>query len=69
MIFIGVGLLYAHLKDVKGFKLDVPAVISQHVHHQLQILRPADVLGHNSKVVSVQEKFPEKLQERVNIEK
>lgn len=46
---------------MKGFKLDVSALVSQHVHHELQVLGLADVFGHHSEVVSVQEKFAEKL--------
>lgn len=52
-------LLY--LEDVEGFKLDVPAVVSQQVHHQLQVLWFTDVFGHDSKIVPVQKKFPKEL--------
>ena len=51
-----------HLEDMEGLKLDVAAVVSQHVHHQLQVLSPADVLGHHSEVVSVQKKLSQELQ-------
>lgn len=47
----------AHLEDVECFKLDVSAVISQQVHHQLQVLCPTDVPRHDSEVVPIQEKF------------
>lgn len=53
---------------MEGFKLDVSAVVSEHVHHQLQVLCPTDVLGHDSEVVSVQEKFAEKLRNRATCE-
>lgn len=51
-----------YLEDVEGFELDVPAVVSQQVHHQLQVVRFADVLRHDGEVVPVQEKFPEELE-------
>lgn len=54
-------ILCAHLEDVKCFKLDVSAVVSQHVHHQLEVLGLTDVFCHDSKVVSVQKKFPKEL--------
>lgn len=50
-----------YLKDVKGFKLDVAAVVSQHVHHQFQILCSTDVFGHDCKVVPVQQEFSQEL--------
>lgn len=53
--------LRTHLEDVKGFKLDVPALVSQHIHHELEVLGLADVFRHHSEVVSVQEKFAEEL--------
>lgn len=46
-----------YLKDMEGFKLNVGAFISKEVHHQLEVLWLADVLGHNGKVVSVQDQF------------
>ena len=46
---------------MESLKLNIAAVISQHVHHQLQILGPTDVLGHDSEVVSVQKKFSQEL--------
>lgn len=50
-----------YLEDVEGFKLDVPAVVPQQVHHQLQVLGFTDVFCHDGEVVSVQEKFPQEL--------
>jgi len=47
------------------FKLDVSAVVSQQVHHQLQVLRPADVFCHDGEVVSIQQKFPKELKNDV----
>lgn len=46
---------------MKGFKLDVPALVSQHIHHELEVLGLADVFRHHSEVMSVQEKFAEEL--------
>lgn len=46
---------------MEGFKLDVPAVVSQQVHHQLQVLGFTDVFCHDGEIVSVQEKFPKEL--------
>lgn len=57
------GFFCTDLEDVECFELDVSAVISEQVHHQLQVLSPADVLGHDSEVVSIQEKFPEELKD------
>lgn len=56
-------ILCAHLEDVKCFKLDVSAIVSQHVHHQLEVLGHTDVFRHDSKVVSVQKKFPKELKQ------
>ena len=46
-----------YLKDVKGFKLDVGAFIPKEVHRQFEVLWLADVLGHDGKVVPVQDQF------------
>lgn len=51
-----------YLEDVEGFKLDVPAVVPQQVHHQLQVLGFTDVFCHDGEIVSVQEKFPKELE-------
>lgn len=53
--------LHTHLENMKGFKLDVPALVSQHIHHELEVLRLADVFRHDGEVMSVQEKFAEEL--------
>lgn len=50
-----------HLENMKRFKLDVPTLVSQHVHHELEVLGLADVFRHHSKVMSVQEKLAEEL--------
>lgn len=59
----------AHLEDMERFKLDVSAVVSQHVHHQLQVLCPTDVFCHDSEVVSIQEKFPKELKNYTDLNK
>lgn len=46
---------------MESLKLDVPAVVSQQVHHQLQVLRFTDVFCHDSKIIPVQKKFPKEL--------
>lgn len=46
-----------YLEDMKGFKLDVGAFVPQQVHHELQVLRLADVLGHDGEVVAVQDEL------------
>lgn len=53
--------LHTHLENMKRFKLDVPALVSQHIHHEFEVLGLADVFRHHSKVMSVQEKFAEEL--------
>lgn len=53
--------LHSHLENMKRFKLDVPALVSQHVHHELEVFGLADVFRHHSEVMSVQEKFAEEL--------
>lgn len=38
---------------MEGFKLDVGTFVSEEIHHELQILRLADVAGHHREIVSV----------------
>lgn len=59
-------VFYTDLEDVEGLKLDVSALVSEQVHHQLQVLGSADVLCHDSEVVSVQEQFSEQLENSKN---
>lgn len=47
-----------YLKNMKGFKLDVGTFIPKEVHHEFQVLRLADVLCHDGKVVAVQDQLP-----------
>lgn len=46
-----------YLEHMKSFKLDIPALLPQHVHHQLEVVRIAYIPGHDVEVVSIQEKF------------
>lgn len=52
----------AHLEDVEGLKLDVAALVSQHVHHELEVVGLADVFRHHGEVVSIQEQLAEELE-------
>lgn len=46
--------LFVYLEDVEGLKLDVGTLVSEQIHHQLQVLCPADVPRHDREVMSVQ---------------
>lgn len=50
-----------YLEDMESLKLDVGTLVSQEIHHELQILRFADVARHHCEVVSVQQQLPKKL--------
>ena len=52
----------SHLKDMEGFKLDVPTLFFEHGHHQLEVVRVADVPLHHREVVAVQQQLSEQLQ-------
>lgn len=54
-------LTETYLKDMKSFKLDVAAVVSQNVHHEFQVLGSTDVFGHDCEVVSVQQELSQEL--------
>lgn len=58
--FIRVG--HKHLEDMKSLKLNVWTLISQKVHHELQVLWFTDVPRHDCEVVSVQKQFAQQLQ-------
>lgn len=51
-----------HLEDVEGLELDVGTLVSEHIHHQLEVLRLADVACHHREVVSVQQQFTQQLE-------
>ncbi len=44
-----------HLEYVERFKLDVPALITQKVHHHLEVRFRADIPGHDVVIGSVEE--------------
>lgn len=53
-----------YLEDMEGLKLDVGTLVSKEIHHELQILRFADVARHHCEVVSVQQQLAKKLKEK-----
>ena len=48
----------AYFEHVKGLKLNVPAAIDEHLHHELEVLRVADVAAHGGEVVTIQQQLP-----------
>lgn len=48
---------------MEGLKLDVGTLVSQQIHHQLEILGLADVARHHREVMSVQQELAQKLEE------
>lgn len=46
---------------MESLELDVAALVSEHVHHQLQVLRVANELGHGREVCSVQQQLTQEL--------
>lgn len=46
---------------MKGFKLNVPALVSEHVHHELQVFCIAYVFCHDCEVVTIQKQLTKKL--------
>ena len=51
-------LPWQYLEDVEALELDVATFLAQHVHHQLQVVRVADVARHDCEVVSIKQKLP-----------
>lgn len=47
---------------MEGLELDVATVVSEHVHHELEVVSMADVFGHDSEVVPVEQQFSQKLE-------
>ena len=47
---------------MEGLELDVAAVVSEHVHHELEVLCVTDVFGHDCEVVPVEQQFSQKLE-------
>ena len=58
--FVGIG--DEDFEDVEGFELDVAAPIAQHIHHQLEVLRIGNILGHDGEIMTVQQEFPQELE-------
>lgn len=56
--------MLGYLKDMKSLKLNVWTLISQKVHHELQVLWFTDVPGHDCEVVSVQKQFTQQLSQQ-----
>lgn len=54
---------FFYLEDMEGLKLDVGTLVSQQIHHQLEILGLADVARHHREVMSVQQELAQKLEE------
>lgn len=52
----------ANLEHMEGLELNVLALISEQIHHHLQIRFICDVPGHDVKIRAIQENFPEELQ-------
>lgn len=52
---------FLYLKDMESLKLNVGALVSQEVHHELQVLWFTDVPCHDCEIVSVQEQFTQQL--------
>ena len=48
-----VGVCNKNLENMEGLKLNVPRLLLQHVHHQLEVVRIGDVFGHHREVVPV----------------
>lgn len=56
-------VFFFYLEDMEGLKLDVGTLVSQQIHHQLEILGLADVARHHREVMSVQQELAQKLEE------
>ena len=56
------GVSDEHLEDVESLELDVLALLSHHVHHQLQVVCAAHVARHDGEVTSLEQQFPEQLE-------
>ena len=55
-------IILTHLEHVESLKLDVLALISQEVHHHLEVCFVGDILGHDVEVGSVKEDLPQQLE-------
>lgn len=52
----------SHFKYVESFELDVLALVSEHVHHHLQITFLRDVSSHDIEIGTVKEDFAKELE-------
>lgn len=50
--------VWVYFEHVKGLELNVPAAVDEHLHHELEVLRVADVAAHGSEVVTIQQQLP-----------
>ena len=48
---------YEYLENVECLELYGAALFPQHVHHELQVVRATDVLGHHVEIVPIQQQF------------
>ena len=46
-----------YLEHMKSLKLNIPTFVSQHIHHQFQVIRVRNVLGHDIEVCPVKKKL------------
>ena len=51
-----------NFENVEGFELYASTFLSQHIHHQFEILRVGDVFGHDVEVVPIEQQLAEQLQ-------
>ena len=45
---------FSNLEHMESFKLDVSTFVLEHVHHQFQVFRIANVFCHHSEIVTIQ---------------
>ena len=57
-----VGVCDENLENMEGLKLNVPRLLLQHVHHQLQVFGAGNVLCHHRKVVSIKEQLAQQFE-------
>ena len=49
---------------MEGFKLDISTLLSQHVHHHLEIVWITDVSSHDGEIMPVQQQLSQQLQQK-----
>ena len=42
---------------MKGLELDISAAVDEHLHHELEVVRAANVQAHGGEVMAVQEEL------------